>query len=168
MATRDVIWRFLLFFFLASADWKPAKSLFWIFEFWFLILPITYHQWKQAEISPNGIYCETRTYSPRAQSFINAHKKPLWYFLEGKVPKTSDKLKFNYQNRANLVIQGNQGNNSLKLSYNFAMYFPIVKQTISCLHTRVSSSSLSVFFFTELIFKKKVIWRFPVARSEEK
>jgi hypothetical protein len=97
------------------------------FEFLFLILVITYHQWKQAEIPPNGIYCETRTYSPWAQSFINAHKKPLWYSLEAKVPKTSNKLKFNYQNRANLAIQGNHGNNSLVLSYNFAMYFPIVK-----------------------------------------
>jgi hypothetical protein len=66
--------------------------------------------------------------------------------LEGKVPKTSAKIKFNYQNRANLAIQGNHGNNTLMLSYNFAMYFPIVKQTISCLHRGTSSSSLSVFF----------------------
>ncbi len=154
--------------------WKPPKSLFLNFESLFLILAIIYYQWKQAEIFPNGMYCETRTYSPRAQSFINAHKKLLWHFLEGKVPKTSDKLKLNYENRANLAIQGNHGNNSLMLSSNFAIVdtnnhciFPLSNKRF---HVCIGEFQVLLYQCFFLLNKKSktVIWRFPVARSEEK
>jgi hypothetical protein len=98
-------------------------------------------------------------------------QETIMVFPGGKSSKKSDKLKLNYENRANLAIQGNHGNNSLMLSSNFAIVdtnnhciFPLSNKRF---HVCIGEFQVLLYQCFFCWISKKVIWRFPVARSEE-